>query len=106
MLDSSHIGISYSLPKILREKVGNEWNFSFYNAPAVLIRDINNYTSGKMISPDFDLEHSKYFYLHFVFDLFNNKLWTGSEKLTWPMDGFEKEDIVGQMTIALYRYQA
>lgn len=96
MLDSSHIGISYSLPKILREKVGNEWNFSFYNAPAVLIRDINNYTSGKMISPDFDLEHSKYFYLHFVFDLFNNKLWTGSEKLTWPMDGFEKEDIVGQ----------
>lgn len=96
MLDSSHIGISYSLPKILREKVGTEWNFSFYNAPAVLIRDINNYTSGKMISPDFDLEHSKYFYLHFVFDLFNNKLWTGSEKLTWPMDGFEKEDIVGQ----------
>lgn len=49
-----------------------------------------------MISPDFDLEHSKYFYLHFVFDLFNNKLWTGSEKLTWPMDGFEKENIVGQ----------
>ena len=49
-----------------------------------------------MISPDFDFEHSKYFYLHFVFDFFNNKLWTGSEKLTWPMDGFEKEDIVGQ----------
>lgn len=96
MLDSSHIGISYSLPKILREKVDSVWDYSFYNAPAVLIRNINDYTSGKMIAPDFDLEYSKYFYLHFVFDLFNNKLWTGCEKLTWPMDGYEKEDIVGQ----------
>lgn len=35
MLDSSHIGISYSLPKILREKVDSVWDYSFYNAPAV-----------------------------------------------------------------------
>jgi hypothetical protein len=96
MLDRDHIGISYSLPKILEKTVDNELNFSFYNAPAILIRDVNNFTAGKMISPDFDLEHSKYFYLHFSFDLFDHKLWFGCEKLTWPMDGFEKEDIVGK----------
>lgn len=95
MIDSTHIGISYSLPKILEETINNELHFSFYNAPAVLVRNINDLSAGDMIAPDFDLEHSKYFYLHFVFDLFNNKIWTGCEKLTWPMDGFEKEDIDG-----------
>ena len=95
MIDSTHIGISYSLPRILEEKVNNELHFSFYNAPAVLVRNINDLSAGDMIAPDFDLEHSKYFYLHFAFDLFNNKIWTGCEKLTWPMDGFEKEDIEG-----------
>lgn len=103
MLDSSHLGISYSLPKIIEEKVGNEFNFSFYNAPAVLIRNIYDYSSGNMIVPDFDLEHSKYFCLHFVFDIFNNRLWTGCEKLTWPMDGYEKEDIAGNIDLDPFR---
>ncbi len=95
MLDSDHIAISYSLPKILEKTEGGETYVSFYNAPAVLIRDINDTAYSRLIAPDFDLEHSKYFYLHFVFDLFHDKLWMGCEKLTWPMDGYEKEDIVG-----------
>lgn len=99
IIDSTHIGISYSLPKILEEKINNDVQFSFYNAPTILIRNINDFSTGDMISLDFDLEHSSYFYLHFVFDLFNNKIWTGCEKLTWPMDGFEKEDIEGHNEI-------
>ncbi|MGN0224470.1 MAG: hypothetical protein ACI4A7_00090 [Prevotella sp.] len=95
LIDSTHIGISYSLPKIFEEKNNNELHFSFYNAPAILVRNITDYSPGGMIALDFDLEHSKYFYLHFVFDLYNSKIWTGCEKLTWPMDGFEKDDIEG-----------
>lgn len=95
LIDPTHIGISYSLPKIFEERINNELHFSFYNAPAILVRNITDYSSGNMIALDFDLEHSKYFYLHFVFDLYNSKIWTGCEKLTWPMDGFEKEDIEG-----------
>lgn len=95
MIDSAHIGISYSLPKIFEETINNETHFSFYNAPAILVRNVNDFSAGNMITPDFDLEHSKYFYLHFAYDLFGNKIWTGCEKLTWPMDGFEKADIEG-----------
>ena len=30
-------------------------------------------------------------------DLFNDRLWFGCQKLTWPMDGFEKDDIAGNV---------
>lgn len=99
MIDDKHLAISYSLPKILEEKVDGIINLSFYNAPAILIRNIEDFQSEEMITPDFNLSNSDYFYMHFSFDIFNNKLWVGCEKLTWPMDGFEKEDIEGNIEI-------
>lgn len=99
MIDDKHLAISYSLPKILEEKVDGIINLSFYNAPAILIRNIEDFQSEDMITPDFNLSNSDYFYMHFSFDIFNNKLWVGCEKLTWPMDGFEKEDIEGNIEI-------
>lgn len=54
MIDNERLGISYSLPKILERKVGEEKKFCFYNSPAILIRDIDGLKPGKMIAPDFD----------------------------------------------------
>ena len=99
MIDDKHLAISYSLPKILEEKVDGIINLSFYNAPAILIRNIEDFQSEEMITPDFNLSNSDYFYMHFSFDIFNDKLWVGCEKLTWPMDGFGKEDIEGNFEI-------
>lgn len=99
MIDKQHLAISYSLPKIFGEKNGEEYNLSFYNSPAILIRDIQTFQPGKMLTPDFELASSDYFYMHFAFDLFNDKLWFGCQKLTWPMDGFEKGDIEGDIRI-------
>ncbi|NPD91006.1 hypothetical protein HPS56_01285 [Prevotella sp. PMUR] len=93
MIDDKHIGISYSLPQI-EEEEGKKFHFAFYNAPVMLVRDIDNLQAEEMIVPDFNLEASKYFYTHFTFDVFNNKLWYECQKLTWP-HGFEKEDIAG-----------
>lgn len=97
MIDDRHLGISYSLPKILGEEIDSIYHFSIYNAPAVLIRDITDFSSGGMIAPDFDLEHSNYFHKHFVFDIFKDKLWMECQKITWPMDGFDRESIEGNI---------
>lgn len=97
MIDDKHLAISYSLPKILADEKDDDINVSFYNAPAILIRNIENFQSEEMITPDFNLGKSDYFYMHFAFDIFDEKLWVGCEKLTWPMDGFEKEDIEGNI---------
>ena len=99
MIDDKHLAISYSLPKILEEKVDGSTvaHLSFYNAPAILIRNIEDFQSGEMITPDFDLWESDYFYMHFTFDIFDNKLWVGCEKLTWPMEGYGKEDLEGNI---------
>ena len=99
MIDNERLGISYSLPKILERKVGEEKKFCFYNSPAILIRDIDWLKPGKMIAPDFDLEHSPYFYQHFTFDVFGSRLWLGCEKLTWPMDGYAEEDISNDVNL-------
>lgn len=95
MMDDKNLAISYSLPQIFEEE-GKKYHFAFYNAPVILLRDIDNLKAGKMIVPDLDSESSKYFYTHFTFDIFNNKLWLDCQKLTWPM-GFDKEDIAGNI---------
>ncbi len=97
MIDDNHLGISYSLPQIRDTIINNEINTYFYNAPVVLIRNVDNLQPGKMITPDFDLMHSEYFHRHFTFDIFNNRLWLGCQKLTWPMDGFTEEDVAGNV---------
>lgn len=99
MIDEHCLAISYSLPKIFGQMDGGEYNLSFYNAPAVLVRNIDNLQSEQMIAPDFDLMNADYFYMHFAFDLFNGRLWFGCQKLTWPMDGFEKDDIAGNVAV-------
>ncbi len=97
MIDDNHIGISYSLPDISGEEIDGEYNITYFNAPAILIRNVDDLRPGKMITPDFDLMHSEYFHRHFTFDIFNNRLWLGCQKLTWPMDGFTEEDVAGNV---------
>lgn len=99
MIDDKQLYISYSLPKILENRINGELDFSLYNAPAILVRDIKDLSARKMITPDFDIEHSPYFHRHFLFDIFNGKLWLGCQKVTWPMDDFEKEDIEGNIEL-------
>lgn len=93
MINKDKIAISYSLPEQKIIKYNGQDVIAIYNHPAILIRDINTLKPDSMIDLDFDLEHSEYFHQHFTFDWFNNKLWMGCEKLTWPMDGFDKEEI-------------
>lgn len=99
MIDDKHLAISYSLPKIMYDKNVNDKDaYALFNSPAILIRDIDSFQPGEMITPDFNLlGQSEYFYQHYNFDIFDNRLWLGCEKLTWPMDGFEKEDLVGNV---------
>lgn len=89
LLDTATVVMSYSLPKITVDKNGTD--LAFYNAPAILVRSIGE-EKDSILPLDFDLEHSEYFHPHFNFDVFNKKVWVGSMKLTWPMDGFTKED--------------
>lgn len=102
MTDDNQLAISYSLPKILGEQLEDTYAISYYNAAVILTRNLDNFQPGKMIIPDLDLEHSKYFHMHFTFDLFNNKLWIGCQKLTWPLDGFVKEDISGKVDLDVF----
>ncbi|MCR5076717.1 MAG: hypothetical protein K6A82_01610 [Prevotella sp.] len=97
--DDGKLAVSYSLPHITGVKEGDDYSFSFYNAPAIIIRDLNTLQPSPMISLDFDLEHSKFFYQHFTFDIFNHKVWLGCMKLTWPMDGYTKEDLADDIEL-------
>lgn len=98
MLDERHLAVSYSLPMILSEIVGEVTRISFYNAPAILIRDMETSEPGKMVTPEV-YGQEDYFYKHFTFDIFDDKLWVGCQKLTWPMDGFEREDVEGNVEL-------
>lgn len=84
------LSLSYSLPKAILE--ANNKGVALYNAPVILQRDLSNLSLKPMFSLDFDLDHSKYFYMHFDYDIFNHKAWMGCEKLTWPMDDYSPED--------------
>lgn len=105
IIDKDKIAISYSLPELkLMNEDGHEY-IGVFNHPAILTRDINTLKLDSMVSLDFELGKSKYFHMHFAFDWFNDKLWLGCEKLTWPMDGFGKEDIEDSIELNPFDYR-
>ncbi|MCR5513325.1 MAG: hypothetical protein K6F43_07155 [Prevotella sp.] len=89
MLDENHIGISYSIPKVVRDGADNA--YGIYNAPIILSRNIYNMKSDSTIVLDFDLENETFFYQHFTFAKHQDKLAVGCKKMTWPME-YEREE--------------
>lgn len=83
------LSLSYSLPKAVLQA---DSGVALYNAPVILQRNLSDLSLKPMFSLDFDLDHSKYFYMHFDYDIFNHRAWMGCEKLTWPMDEYLPED--------------
>lgn len=89
MLDDKHIGISYSIPKVVRDGVENA--YELYNAPIILSRNIYDMKPDSTIVLDFDLENESFFYQHFTFAKYQDKIAVGCKKLTWPME-YEREE--------------
>lgn len=99
LTDDGRIAISYSLPRLEVEKVeGDEMFLAYYNAPAILTRRLDTLRPDSMVALDFDLAHSNYFHMHFVYDWFADKIWLGCVKLTWPME-FAKEEYAGKVDL-------
>lgn len=88
MIDKDHVGIAYSLPHITIDTRNNPTGekTAYYNSPAVLIRNINTLEKQEMIEPEFEVQTDSFFYKHFSFSTFENKLIFGCQKLTWPME--------------------
>lgn len=92
MLDDCHLGISYSLPRIVQEEsIDSTLNLGYYNSPVILSRDVNTLRRDSMIPLDFNLFHDDYFYMHFSFSALNDKILMGCKKMTWPMEFEPKE---------------
>lgn len=90
LLDESHIGISYSIPRVVPD--GAENAYGLYNAPVIISRDINTMEPDSIIALNFDLEHETMFFnQHFAFSKHQNKIIISCMKLTWPME-YDRED--------------
>lgn len=90
LLDDQHIGISYSIPKVVQD--GAENAYGFYNAPVILSRNIHTLEPDSMLALDFELDtDTTFFNTHYSFTSFKNSIVVGCEKLTWPME-YERED--------------
>ena len=91
ILDKEHIGMSYSLPKLLTETSGNT---AYYNEPCILSRRIGDLQPDAYTDLDVGLYREKYFYQHFQFCSTGDKIIIGCRKMTWPMD-FELDEYRG-----------
>ncbi|MBQ7423805.1 MAG: hypothetical protein IJV19_03560 [Prevotella sp.] len=90
MLDGEHLGISYSIPRVVYD--GNENSIGLYNEPVIISRNIRTLQPDSMVILNFDLEHdTTFFNTHFYFIRHKNMLIMGCKKLTWPME-YERED--------------
>lgn len=86
-LDGSHIGMSYSLPRIYYTSPDN---IACFNQPCVLSRRLPGMEADTCTALDFDVFKEKFFYQHFQFSSTGSKIIVGCKKKTWPLE-FEPE---------------
>ena len=90
LLDDNHIGISYSIPKVIKNEQDN--SYGMYNAPVIISRRIDSMRPDSMVTLNFDLENDTLFFnTHFSFCRHKDDILMGCKKLTWPME-YEKEE--------------
>lgn len=82
MLDSTHYGMSYSLPELKYQ----EDYIAYYNGACILSRKVKDCSPDSLTYFDFDLDSSKYFFQHFKFSSTGDKVFLACQKLTWPME--------------------
>ena len=90
MLDSTHIGMSYSLPRIFEASPGTN---SYFNQPCILSRRVSDCSEDSCTALDFDVFHEKFMYKHFQFCSTGDKIIVGCWKMTWPIE-FETEELI------------
>ena len=93
MLDSTHIGMSYSLPRIFEASPGTN---SYFNQPCILSRRVSDCSEDSCTALDFDVFHEKFMYKHFQFCSTGDKIIVGCWKMTWPIE-FETEEYKGKV---------
>lgn len=93
MLDSSHIGLSFSLPRVFYESNGN---LAIYNQACILPRRMPGMESEPCLPLEFPMGDDKFFYQHFQFCSTGSRLIMGCEKFTWASsfnEGEYKSDV-------------
>lgn len=90
MLDNSHIGLSYSLPKIVYEN-NDTTKVAFYNQACLLKCPIDKKGSLSIIPLDANLYKDKFFYKQFQYSSTGDKIILACQKLTWPLE-YERAD--------------
>lgn len=87
MTDSTHIGVSYSLPNVLPDTISKrEGVLAFFNAPAILIRNAETSEKQPLFAPDFMVgTDTTFFYHNFNYCIFKGDAIYGCQKLTWPL---------------------
>lgn len=93
MLDSAHIGMSYSLPKIFME---DQNALAYFNQPCILSRGVDSFAEDSCTVFDFSPYLDKYMFQHFQFSSTGDKIIIGCWKATWPIE-FETEEYKGNV---------
>lgn len=94
-LDSAHIGMSYSLPRMFMK---DSTTLAYYNKACILSRRIDGFAEDSCIVFDFQPYYDKYMFRHFQFSSTGDKIIIGLWKKTWPME-VETEEYKGQADI-------
>lgn len=85
IIDSTRIGVSYSLPDVSEDTVAHI--LKFYNEPVLLMRDLNTLKPLPLYEPFFDIENDTlFFYQHFNFCPFKGNIIYSCQKMTFPME--------------------
>ena len=85
MTDSTHIGVSYSLPYVIDDQRTN--GIAFYNAPVLIQQNVETLEKLPMFAPDFDITNDTMFlYKHFNFCTFKGEIIYSCQKMTFPME--------------------
>ena len=82
-LDSTHIGMSYSLPRIYME---DSVTLAYFNQPCILSRRTDGFAEDSCTVLDFKPYYDKYMFQHFQFSSTGDKIIIGLIKDTWPTE--------------------
>ena len=84
-LDSTELGMSYSLPNIFYEQPDSD--IAYINQACILPRHFSDLSVDTCATAlDFDVFHEKFFYRHFQFSSTGSNIILGCQKITWPGD--------------------
>ncbi len=94
-LDSTHIGMSYSLPRMFMQ---DSTTLAYYNKACILSRRIDGFAEDSCTVFDFQPYYDKYMFQHFQFSSTGDKIIIGLWKKTWPIE-VETEEYKGLVGI-------